>query len=40
MDTTNPVYYHNTAETVSLDNFPTRQISWNPWQYLWSPQTY
>ena len=25
MDTTNPVYYQNTAETVSLDNLPTGQ---------------
>ena len=38
MDTTNPVYYQNTAETVSLDNLSTGQISWNTWQYLWSPQ--
>ena len=38
MDTTNPVYYQNTAETVSLDNLPTGQISWNTWQYLWSPK--
>jgi len=38
MGTTNPVYYQNTAETVSLDNLPTGQISWNTWQYLWSPQ--
>jgi len=36
--TTNPVYYQNTTETVSLDNLPTGQISWNTWQYLWSPQ--